>query len=302
MRRDSLPPCRFADPHTFQLPLCVESWRKNARLRVLLPPRTARKARSRGLTVASSHCASLTVPPLTVSLSHSLLSLCLLSLSLSLTASSHCVSLTVSPSLCLLSLSLSLTASSHCVSSHCLSLSPPPLLCLPSLCLSHRLLSLCLPHCASPQIMDAGRMDVLAAIEYHGGVDRVAVFMGLRAPRRPQRHWCVFYYPTIVCGKGEGNVVRGSLLARLPVVVLRATAPFPVTAFLDDFLSQLASCPCSSGRELSFRLWPALHTRGWDSSHGPGDTRAPKNDDPTAMQKSRIVTFRVWRGATAHGA
>jgi hypothetical protein len=43
--------------------------------------------------------------------------------------------LTVSPSLCLLSLSLALTASSHCVSAHCLSLLPPPLTVSPSLCL-----------------------------------------------------------------------------------------------------------------------------------------------------------------------
>lgn len=39
------------------------------------------------------------------------------------------------------------------------------------------------------QLLEAGRTDVLAAIAHHGGADRVANCMGLRAARRPRQHW-----------------------------------------------------------------------------------------------------------------
>lgn len=37
--------------------------------------------------------------------------------------------------------------------------------------------------------MEAGRLDVLKAVQHHGGPESVAKRLGLQSPRRAHRHW-----------------------------------------------------------------------------------------------------------------
>jgi hypothetical protein len=63
------------------------------------------------------------------------------------------------------------------------------------------------------QLLEAGRTDVLAAIAHHGGSDRVAKRMGLRATRRPRRHW---HNPKVAAKELRGFVVANKKCFSLP--------------------------------------------------------------------------------------